>query len=53
MDRNLLKTIFYGFALAMGVAAVVLNIVSPPPATTTGILLGFGVAVLGIAGLQK
>ena len=53
MDRNLLKTIFYGLALAMGVAVVVLNIVNPPPVTTVGTLLGVGVAVLGIAGLQK
>ena len=53
MDRNLMKTIFYGLALAMGVAVIVLNIVSPPSATTTATLLGIGVAVLGIAGLQK
>ncbi len=53
MDRNLLKTIFYGLAVAMGVAVIVLNIVNPPSAVTTGTLLGIGVAVLGIAGLQK
>ncbi len=53
MDRNLLKTIFYGLAVAMGVAVIVLNIVNPPSAATTGTLLGIGVAVLGIAGLQK
>ncbi len=53
MDRNLLKTIFYGIAVAMGVAVIVLNIVNPLPATAIGTMLGIGVAVLGIAGLQK
>ncbi len=53
MDRSLWKTIYYGLALAMGVAAIVLNIVNPPSPATTGILLGVGVAALGVAGLQK
>ncbi len=53
MDRSLLKTVFYGIAVAMGVAVIVLNIVNPLAAATTGTLLGIGVAVLGIAGLQK
>ncbi len=53
MDRSLLKTIFYGIAVAMGVAVIVTNIVSPQSAATVGTLLAIGVAVLGIAGLQK
>ena len=53
MNKNLLKTIFYGLALAMGVAVIVLNIVNPPTLTSTTTMLGMGVAALGIAGLQK
>jgi hypothetical protein len=53
MDRNLLKTVFYGIAVAMGVAVIVTNIVSPASTATVGTMLGIGVAVLGIAGLQK
>ena len=53
MDRSLIKTICYGLAIAMGVAVIVLNIVSPLPAAGIGTLLGVGVAALGVAGLQK
>ena len=53
MNKNLLKTIFNGVAMAMGVAVVVLNIVSPLSMTGATSLLGIGVAALGIAGLQK
>lgn len=53
MNKNLLKTIFNGVALAMGVAVVVLNIVNPPSVIGVTSLLGIGVAALGIAGLQK
>lgn len=53
MNKDLLKTVFYGIAVAMGVAIIVLNIVNPLTLTGATSLLGIGVAVLGIAGLQK
>ncbi len=53
MERSLLKTIYYGLAVAMGVAVIVLSIVGTMTAANMGILLGVGVAVLGVAGLQK
>ena len=53
MNKNLLKTVFNGVALAMGVAVIVLNIVNPPTLAGTTSMLGIAVAALGIAGLQK
>ena len=53
MNKNLLKTVFFGIAVAMGIAVVVLNIVNPLTLAGTTTLLGIGVAALGIAGLQK
>jgi hypothetical protein len=53
MNRGLLKTIFNGVALAMGVAVVVLNIVDPLSLADATSMLGLGLAALGIAGLQK
>jgi hypothetical protein len=53
MNTNLLKTVCNGIAVAMGIAIVVLNIVNPLSLTGTTTLLGFGVAALGIANLQK
>jgi hypothetical protein len=53
MNKNLLKIIFNGLALAMGVAVVVLNIVTPSSLSNTTSLLGIGVAALAIANLQK
>lgn len=53
MNNNLLRTIFNGIALAMGVAIVVLNIVNPPTWTAATSMLGIGLAALGLAGLQK
>ena len=53
MNKNLLKTILYGVAVAMGVAIIVLNIVNPPTLASATSMLGFGVLALGIAGLQK
>jgi len=53
MNKNLLKTIFNGVAMAMGVAVIVLNIVDPLPITDATSLLGIGVAALGVGGLQK
>jgi hypothetical protein len=53
MGKNLLRTIFNGIAVAMGVTVVVLNIVNPFSLTNAASLLGLGVAALGIVGLQK
>jgi hypothetical protein len=53
MNKNPLKTIFYGIAVAMGIAVVVLNIINPLPLLGATSLLGIGVAALGVAGLQK
>lgn len=53
MKKNLLKTIFNGVAVAMGIAIIVMNIVSPLSLTGTTSLLGIGVAALGVANLQK
>ncbi len=53
MKSNLLKTICNGIAIAMGVAAIVTNIVSPLSLSGATSLLAIGVAALGIAALQK
>ncbi|HTP02424.1 MAG TPA: hypothetical protein VMJ64_13710 [Anaerolineales bacterium] len=53
MDRNLLKTVCFGLAVAMGVAVIVTNIVSPLAPATVSNLLAVGLAAVGIAGLQK
>ena len=53
MNKNLLKTVFFGIAVAMGIAVIILNIVNPLTLAGTTTLLGIGVAALGIAGLQK
>lgn len=53
MNKNLLKTICNGIAVAMGIAIIVLNIVNPLSLTGATTLLAIGVGALGIAGLQK
>lgn len=53
MNRNLLKTIFNGVAVAMGIAIIVMNIVNPLSLTGATSLLGIGVAALAVANLQK
>ena len=53
MNTNLVKTVCNAVAVAMGVAVIVTNIVSPLNGMTTGTLLAIAVAALGIAGLQK
>ncbi len=53
MNSGLFKTVCYGIAIAMGVAVIVTNIVAPMSAAGMGTALAIGVAVLGIAGLQK
>ena len=51
--NNTFKTILNAVAIAMGVAVIVTNIVSPLSLTSVSSLLAVGVAGLGIAGLQK
>jgi hypothetical protein len=53
MKTNLLKTICNGIAVAMGVAVIVTNIVSPLSLAGLANLLGIAVAALGVAALQK
>ncbi len=53
MKPNLLKTICNGIAVAMGVAVIVTNIVSPLSLSGATNLIAIGVAALGIAALQK
>jgi hypothetical protein len=52
MQSPLFKTVCYGLAVAMGVAVIVTNIISPMAATTSTTLLALGLAVIGLAGLQ-
>ena len=52
MKSTLFKTVCYGLALAMGVAVIVLNILSPLSAATATSMLAFGLAAIGVAGLQ-
>ena len=51
MKTNLLKTICYGVAVAIGIAVIVTNVVSPLSPNGVTSLLGIGVAALGIANL--
>jgi hypothetical protein len=53
MKTSLLKTICNGIAVAMGVAVIVTNIVSPLSLVGVSNMLGIAVAALGIAALQK
>lgn len=53
MNSDLIKTICYGLSIAMGVAVIVTNFVSPLPAAGVGTLLSIAAIALGIAGLQK
>jgi energy-converting hydrogenase Eha subunit A len=53
MNRSLLRTIFNGVALAMGIAVIVLNLLGTLTTETAITLLSIGVAALGMAGLQK
>jgi hypothetical protein len=53
MKTNLVRLVCYAVALGMGVAVVVINILGNLTTSTAFSLLGIGVAVLGLAGLQK
>ena len=53
MNKNLLKTVCNGVALAMGIAVIVLNTLGTLNANTAITLLSIGLTVLGFTGLQK
>ena len=53
MNKQTLSAVLKGIAVAMGVAVIVTNIVSPLSLAGLSNLLGIGVAALGIAALQK
>ncbi len=53
MNSGLFKTVCYGIAIAMGVAVIVTNIVSPIGTVGSSNLLAVAAAALGIAGLRK
>jgi hypothetical protein len=53
MKSKLVKTICNGVAMAMGVAVIVTNIVSPLSLSGVTSMLGIAVVTLGIAALQK
>jgi len=50
--RELSKIVPNAVALAMGVASIVLSVLDESQ-TTIGILLGFGIVVLAIAGMNS
>lgn len=50
--KSTFHTVCYALALAMGVAAIVLNILGVVPAGGTGMLLAVGIVALGLAGLR-
>jgi len=49
---NILTQVFKGVGMAMAVATVVLNILGAAPLETQVLLLGIGVACLGIVALD-
>ena len=53
MNKNLLKTILNGIAVAMGIAVVVMNILGALAGPAAFNLLGLGLAAVAIAALQK
>lgn len=53
MKKNVVDTVLKAVALGMGVAVIVLNALGSLSTDTAMTLLGFGVAALAIAGLQK
>ena len=53
MNTSTLRTIYYAVAIAMGVAVIVTNIVSPLSTGGVTSLLAIAAVALGLAGLQK
>jgi len=53
MPTSLVKTVLSGIGLAMGVAVIVLGILDSSAPSSLLILVGIGVAALGLANLQR
>lgn len=53
MRMSLTNLVLYGVALAMGVAVIVTNILSPLSASSAVGMLAIGVAALGLAALRR
>jgi hypothetical protein len=53
MNKNLFETICKAVALGMGVAVIVLTILGNLSVNTGMMLLGIGLAALGLSGLEK
>ncbi|HMT21975.1 MAG TPA: hypothetical protein PKE20_12155 [Promineifilum sp.] len=53
MKMSLTDLVLYGVAMAMGVAVIVTNILSPLSASNAVGMLGIGVAALGLAALRR
>lgn len=51
--KSIMPLIFRALGLAMGVAAVVLNLIKAAPLESQALLLGFGVVCLAMAVLVK
>ncbi len=51
--KQTVRTIFKAIAIAMGIAVVVLSMLNTLPPSTGLLLLGLGIAGLGIASLQN
>ena len=52
-NSHLISIICKGIAVAMGVAAIVLNILGTATPQTSGILLGLGLAALAVISLRQ
>lgn len=53
MKLSLINLVLYGVALAMGVAVIVTNILSPLSPSSAFNMLAMGVAALGLAALRR
>jgi hypothetical protein len=51
--KGTINTVLKAVAVAMGIAVIVLSILNSLSPTNGMLLLGFGVALLGISSLQK
>ncbi len=52
-SSNLISVIFKGIAVAMGIAAIVLNTLGAATPQTSGVILGLGLAALAILALRR
>jgi hypothetical protein len=53
MKSPLFKTICYAVALAVGMAVIITNSVSPMAATSVTTMLALGLVAIGLASLQQ